>query len=165
MASNDILFISKDNGVTERKVGYKTGRLCVSYSNKYNRETFKMYGILSHRPFVQTKFYNFHEAIDVAEYLEEAYHKYLDIWQADPSIDIPLVTRYTIKNGNRIFVALNKLKGRDIISKEDFFLALNGEHNVNHFRTSRVPDIRVSKPKSRKRVGGFVSNFISGFFN
>jgi len=165
MASNDILFVSKDNGVTERKVAYKTGRLCVAYSNKYNKNTFKIYGILSHRPFVQTKFQNFYEAIEVAEYLEKAYGKYLDIWQADPSIDIPLITRYTIKNGNRIFVALNKLKGQDIISKEDFFLTLNGEYNVHHLRTRGNISKRTPRVESRTGISGFISNFISGFFS
>ena len=165
MASKDILFVSKDNGVTERKPAHKTGRLCVAYSNKYNQKTFKIYGVLSHRPFIPFKFNDFYEAIEVAEYLEKEYGKYLDIWQADPSMNIPLVTRYTIKNGNRIFVALNKLKGQDIISKEEFFLALNGEYNVGHLRTSRMPNIRSSKPKSKKRTGSFISGFISGFFN
>ena len=165
MASNDILFVSNENGVSERKPAHKTGRLCVSYSNKYNRDTFKIYGILSHMPFIPNKFYDFYEAIEVAEYLEKAYDEYLEIWEADPSLDIPLVTRFTIPDGDRIFVALNKLEGQDIISKQDFFSVLNGEENVSPICPPSNHSKQTVKPKSRSGISSLISNFVSGFFH
>ena len=165
MASNDILFVSNENGVSERKSAYKTGRLCVAYSNKYNKHTFTIYGILSHMPFIPNKFYDFYEAIEVAEYLEGVYDEYLEIWEADPSLDIPLVTRFTIPDGDRIFVALNKLEDQDIISKEDFFTALKGEENVSPISIPNIPDEQAPKIKSRNGISGLISNFVSGFFH
>ena len=165
MASNDILFVSNENGVSERKPAHKTGRLCVSYSNKYNKYTFKIYGILSHRPFIPFKFDDFYEAIEVAEYLEKAYDGFLDLWQADPSMNIVLITRFSVDKGNRIFVALEKLKGQDIISKQDFFTALNGEYNVPAVSTPNIPDQQTPRVESRTGIGGLISNFFSGFLS
>ena len=164
MASNDILFVSSDNGVTERKPAHKTGRLCVSYSNKYNKNTYKIYGILSHKPFIPFKFNDFYEAIEVAEFFEKVYDKYLYLWMADPSMDVVLVSRHTVDKGVRIFVALESLKGRDIISKRDFFLALDGEYkDVPVISNPIVPDKQTPRVESRTGIGDLVSSFISGF--
>ena len=164
MASNDILFVSNENGVTERKPAHKTGRLCVSYSNKYNKYTYKIYGILSHRPFIPFKFNDFYEAIEVAEYLEKVYDGFLDLWQADPSMNVVLITRFSVDGGSRIFVALNTLKGQDIISKRDFFMAVNGEYkDVPAVSAPVIPDKQTPRLESRTGISSLISSFVSGF--
>ena len=163
MAANDILFVSNENGVTERKPAHKTGRLCVSYSNKYNKHTYKIYGVLSHRPFIPFKFNDFYEAIEVAEYLEKVYDGFLDLWQADPLMNVVLITRFSVEGGSRIFVALNTLKGQDIISKRDFFQAVNGEYDVPAVSAPIISDKQTPRTEPKTRISSLISSFVSGF--
>ena len=60
---------------------------------------------------------------------------------------------------------VKELEEQDIINKQDFFTALDGEYNVNCVSAPVDISEQTPEPEPKPRARGFISSFISGFFD
>lgn len=114
-------------GAPTRQRGIKVGDyLVVSYTNPYVRDgRYRIYSIASGKPVVSFQFNGADNAREFADFLDSKYREFWILLEEYPSMDIPQVCMWTIKNGIRIYEAMRKLvlltslEDKDTITLDD----------------------------------------------
>ena len=112
MANNEIIqFNNQVGGVKVRQKGIRiSDDLAVAYSSPYSSEDrYRVFSIISGRPVVPLEFSSMDDAKEFAVWMDKTYKEFWPLLQEYPRIDIPQVCMWSIPDGIRIKVALDKL--------------------------------------------------------
>lgn len=105
-------------GLTKQTVrGIPIGEyLVVSYSIGDDKK-YQIYRLHDGKLFIPTIFTSLDDCQSVARWMNETYQDYFPLWEEYPNMDIPAVTRWSIKNGIQLFTLLQELKQDKIATK------------------------------------------------
>lgn len=99
--------------------GARIGKYLVVARSNPNTETYKVYVLSSHKPFVNVSFVTIADAITFAERLENLLADYLLLLEEYPGSDVIALSKWSIPFGVRLYETIQLLKGQKGIDIED----------------------------------------------
>lgn len=90
----------------------------------------KIFLINSGKPIINVLFINCEDAVQIAEWIEDVYHDFLQLFDEYPNIDMFGMVKWTVKDGIRNYEAMKLIKTKRLISMQDFKESLReaGKH-------------------------------------
>lgn len=93
--------------------------LAVALSNRILDDgTYKVYLISTNLPLIDCRIADYESACKLAEWIEDVYGEYLEIYETCPDWDVLAIARLSVPNGEKVFAELSKFNNRDIITTE-----------------------------------------------
>jgi hypothetical protein len=87
--------------------------LVVSYA--FGSEiTFQIFKVHDGKPFISAIFTSLDDTIEIAKWFNESYQEYMDIWKSYPNADIISLSKWSVKNGIKIFELVNEIKHKQV---------------------------------------------------
>jgi len=85
----------------------------VSYSLS-NKEKYQIYKLHNGKLFISTEFSNLDDTVEFAQWINDTYKDFLCIWSSYPDADIIALSKWSVKNGIRIFELLNEIQNKQV---------------------------------------------------
>lgn len=96
--------------MTFKTIGILVKNLTVGWTDS-RLQSVRIYNIYGF-PVTDVLFKSFEDGVMFAEFLNKHYEDYFLLWQDNNKADVPGLTRYTIKNGLKIYAVLEELAGK-----------------------------------------------------
>jgi len=101
-----ITFIDKTTNCSQRKEGVRVGEYLA-----VTRDAF-IYKVRTGRKLVSYQFQSHDKALELANFLEERYRKFLPLWDIWDDADIFRLARHSVRDGNRVARIMKNLEKR-----------------------------------------------------
>ena len=100
--------------------------LVVSGSDK----KWKIYSLNAGKPLINVLFINIEDAVKIAEWINDVYKDYLQLFDEFPNADMFGMVKWSVKDGIRNYEAMKLIKTKKLVTSQDFREALReaGKH-------------------------------------
>lgn len=104
-----IHFLDRSLGQRIRRRGLRIGSHLAVAGEKGHRRIFR---IRQGLPLVETVFTELDAAMELAEWLDDKYKDYWEIWESYPDLNVFSLLKWTVEDGIKIYEALQRLPRR-----------------------------------------------------
>jgi len=114
-------------------VGILVGEHLVVSLALHNKDRYQIYRLHDGKLFLSTQFNDLDNTVELATWLDTTYNDYFCIWTSYPDADVISLSKWSVKNGIRIFELIQEIQNKSVDKSIIQLAWLKSKQKINYW--------------------------------